>query len=321
VAVLYFGFQVNIAFVLPILKIEIMDNPLVSVVIIFLNAGHFLEDAIKSVLGQSHRNWELLLVDDGSTDVSTQIAKRYAQNSQYRICYLQHPNHENLGMSASRNLGARQGSGEYISFLDADDVWLPENLENQIEILQRYPNVAMVYCYLKWWYSWTGVVEDVSRDFIEKKRGVTPNVVIPPPEIAIFFLKRQATASPHVLVRRVAFDKVGGFDENFPCVYEDQVFCTKIALNFPVYVSSESWYLWRQHPDAFHVLESKKYHELWYSYLEWFKKYVKYNRNKNPRLLFTMWYTIAQLRHAWLFGPLKRRLASFKKQTSKFLFR
>ena len=171
----------------------------------------------------------------------------------------------------------------------------------------------MVYCYLTWWYSWTGTTEDLSKDFIEKKRGVTPNDVILPPEVAILFLKRQATASPHVLVRRVAFEKVGGFDENFPCVYEDQVFCTKIALKYPIYVSSESWYLWRQHPNAFHVLESQRYHELWYSYLMWFKQYVKDNQIKNPKLLFTMWNTIIQLRHAWFLGPIKRNLGFVKK--------
>jgi len=112
------------------------STPLVSAIIIFLNEERFLSEAIESVLAQSYLNWELLLVDDGSTDASTEIARRYSERYSQRVRCLEHSNHVNRGMSASRNLGVRQANGEYIAFLDADDVWLPQELERQLAIME-----------------------------------------------------------------------------------------------------------------------------------------------------------------------------------------
>jgi glycosyltransferase involved in cell wall biosynthesis len=82
------------------------------------------------------------------------------------VRYLQHPGHANLGMSASRNLGIRQADGPYMAFLDADDVWLPAKLEQQVALLEAWPEAAMVYGPTLWWYSWTERLEDQGRDFI-----------------------------------------------------------------------------------------------------------------------------------------------------------
>src|SRR5438874_2256824 len=82
-------------------------EPLVSVVLIFFNAVKFLDEAIQSVYAQDYQHWELLIVDDGSTDASSQIARRYAESYPEKIRYLEHAQHENRGMSASRNLGIR----------------------------------------------------------------------------------------------------------------------------------------------------------------------------------------------------------------------
>ncbi len=101
------------------------DRPSVSVIIIFLNAERFFEEAIASVFAQTYDRWELLLVDDGSTDASTAIARRYARRYPDRVRYLEHPDHSNRGASSSRNLGVQHARGAYIAFLDSDDVWLP----------------------------------------------------------------------------------------------------------------------------------------------------------------------------------------------------
>jgi glycosyltransferase involved in cell wall biosynthesis len=98
------------------------NKSLISVIIIFLNSEEFIQEAIESVFAQTYNNWELLLVDDGSTDGSTNIALQYAEQHGERVRYLEHNNRQNRGMSASRNLGIREAKGEYIAFLDADDV-------------------------------------------------------------------------------------------------------------------------------------------------------------------------------------------------------
>src|SRR5436190_7580701 len=100
-------------------------RPLVSIIIPFWNTEKFLQEAIDSVVSQSYENWELLLVDDGSTDLSTEIAQQCAKQNPKKIHCLQHDAHDNRGVSAARNLGIRHAAGEYVCFLDADDVFLP----------------------------------------------------------------------------------------------------------------------------------------------------------------------------------------------------
>src|SRR5919202_2999091 len=111
---------------------------LVSVVVPFWNDKKFIQETIESVFAQTYENWELLLVDDGSTDGSTQIALRYAEQYPEKVRYLEHPGHQNRGMSAARNLGISHAKGAYIGFLDADDVWLPYKLEQQVAILTSH---------------------------------------------------------------------------------------------------------------------------------------------------------------------------------------
>src|ERR1044072_153968 len=104
---------------------------LVSIIIIFLNAEKFIEEAIESVLAQSYDEGELRRADGGSTDRSKEIAQRYARRYPEKVRYVEHEGHMNRGMSATRNLGIREARGELIAFLDADDVWLPEKLKEK----------------------------------------------------------------------------------------------------------------------------------------------------------------------------------------------
>ena len=106
-------------------KDDVKSEDLVTVIVIFLDEARFIQEAIDSVLVQSYPHWELLLIDDGSRDQSSGIARSIADQRPGKIRYLEHAGHQNLGMSASRNLGIRHAKGKYIAFLDADDVWSP----------------------------------------------------------------------------------------------------------------------------------------------------------------------------------------------------
>lgn len=225
------------------------SSTLVSVVVIFHNPGRFLEEAIDSVFAQSVTDWELLLVDDGSTDVSTALARGWAAREPERVKYVEHAGHANRGMSAARNLGVHHARGEYVAFLDADDVWLPNTIEQQSAILQAHADVAMVYGPIQWWYSWTGRPGDGERDRVEHL-GVPPDSVIRPPRLLPLFLRDRAAVPSGIMVRRAAVERVGGFEEAFRGEYEDQVFCAKICLESPVYASGQCWYRYRQHPDS-----------------------------------------------------------------------
>lgn len=219
--------------------------PIVSVVLIFLNEERFLDEAVSSVRNQKLADWELILVDDGSTDRSTQIARDLAAADR-RIRYVEHPRHENRGMSASRNLGASQASAPYLSFLDADDVWMPGKLAEQVCVLESRPDVALVCGALIYWYSWDPISTEVDRTM---QPGGTGDRRIEPPEAALanYPLGRGVPAAVDVLIRRSVFDAVGGFEERFRGLYEDQAFLIKVEMRYPIYVSSRVWLIYRKH--------------------------------------------------------------------------
>lgn len=227
------------------------ENGLVSVIMIFLNAERFIEEAIESVLSQTYDRWELLLVDDGSTDRSTAIARRYAAELPDRIRYLDHTGHQNRGMSASRNMGIAHAGGEYIAFLDADDVYLPQKLEKQIEILEHYPEAGLVYGATQYWFSWTGSAADARKDRL-RPLGVPPGSLVDPPHLFRLFLENKARTpcTCAVLIRRSVIKDAGGFEERFSGMYEDQVFFYKLSLIASAFVADGCWDRYRQHADS-----------------------------------------------------------------------
>ena len=255
-------------------------NPLVSIVITFLNAEKFLEEAISSVFEQTYDHWELLLVDDGSTDESTRIAQRHAQECPEKICYLEHDRHENRGASTSRNLGIRSARGEYLAFLDSDDVWFPHKLEQQISIMIAQPEAAIVYGPSQFWYSWTGQALNSQIDYIPKL-GVEADTLAGPPKLLTLSLESKApTPCPsNMLLRSVIVRQVGGFEEKFAGIYqlyEDQAFLAKVYLIGSVFVASECWVRYRQHEDSCVsiVMGAGKKYEAGLFYLSWLEGYI-----------------------------------------------
>lgn len=223
----------------------------VSVIMPFLDAERFLEEALRSILAQTFSGWELLLVDDGAHDRSTAIARQFAAARPDRVRCLEHPDHGNRGPSASRNLGIAHARGEYIAFLDADDIWLPEKLERQVALLERHPDAAMVYGPLHFWYGWTGNPADAERDFVSGK-ATAHDSIVPPPAMLLRQLEKRdgLPGTCSVLIRKHVVVRVGGFESSFQGLYEDEVFFSKIALREPVYVMSACLDRYRQHADS-----------------------------------------------------------------------
>lgn len=223
-------------------------RPLVSCICTFLNAEPFLREALQSVLAQDFADWELLLVDDGSTDQSTAIATEYAERHPDKICILAHPQRQNLGVSASRNLGIARSRGTYVAFLDADDVWLPHKLGRQVAILQFHPAVAMVYGRVQLWRSWQPVTAGPDSTM---NLGVAPDQIVLPPRLLVILLlgKAQTPVPSNTMLRRDVLEQVGGFEPALR-VFEDQLLFAKILLTHSVYVADECWVRYRQHPHS-----------------------------------------------------------------------
>ena len=219
--------------------------PLVSVVLIFLNEERFIEEAVQSVRDQTLTDWELILVDDGSTDQSTTTARALAAGDA-KIRYVNHVGHENRGMSASRNLGVAHATSPYIAFLDADDVWVSSKLAEQVDLLDSNPEVAMVHGAMLFWHSWDSSATRVDK--LVLTAGLADRRLDPPEgALAVKPLGRGPTGGVDVLVRRSVFDAVGGFEERFRGLFEDQAFFLKVCLHFPIYISSRNWLLYRKH--------------------------------------------------------------------------
>jgi glycosyltransferase involved in cell wall biosynthesis len=264
---------------------RIKPAPLVSVVVIFLNEADFIREAIESVFAQTYPMWELLLIDDGSTDDSTRIAQDYSRHHPDKVRYLDHKGHANRGTGASRNVGISHAVGAYIAFLDADDVWFPYTLEEQVRILEATPEVAMVYGPLEWWHSWTGHARDARRDYVERL-GVPENAVIPPPTLVALFLEDKAAVPSGFLVRRETLEAVGEIDEAFRSEYEDQVLCVKICLKAPVFAAGRSWYRYRRHPDSCVAvgIRTGETHRWRMVFLDWVSRYLSEQSVDDPRV-------------------------------------
>lgn len=117
-------------------------NPLVSVIVPAFNAHKTIKESIDSVLSQSHTNFELLIADDGSTDSTADIVKSYSDN---RIIYLYQKQIGNTGAGSARNLAISFSNGDYIAFLDSDDLWHPDKLRIQLRCFHDTPEADLVY--------------------------------------------------------------------------------------------------------------------------------------------------------------------------------
>ncbi|MDF0516840.1 glycosyltransferase family 2 protein [Bradyrhizobium yuanmingense] len=263
-----------------------LSDPLVSIIMIFFNAETFMAEAVESVLTQSYANWELLLVDDGSTDKSSGMAMEYASRYPEKVRYLEHAGHVNRGMSATRNLGIRAARGELISFIDADDVWEPNKLADQVRIMRDHPELGMVCGAVLYWGSWTG-----DHDFLIPTGHIFDRPV-PQPEalLALYPLgKADAPCPSDVMIRANILARIGGFEEHFTGekqAYEDQGCFSKLYLEAPVFFSSHVWLKYRQHRASCltTVRREGQYGTVRLYYLSWLKRYLRSKGVTEPQI-------------------------------------
>lgn len=273
---------------------------MVSVIMPFLDPPEsFFRDAIQSIVDQAYKNWELILVDDGSAAAISKVATEIAERRREQISYIEHAGHQNLGISASRNRGIETARGEYIAFLDADDLWDSNQLEEQVPLLGQYPDAAMVYGNTLYWHSWEEDKGTEATDVLYDL-GTPTECVIEPPEILRLVLTRRATppCMTTILVRREVFDGGFDFEESFPVHYEDQVFFAKVTSQLPVYVSSKSWGKYRQHTDSVTgVVDDTEEALAWrQKYLRWMAGYLDNSGVEDRGLKFLVWLESGMLK-------------------------
>jgi glycosyltransferase involved in cell wall biosynthesis len=206
-----------------------MKKPLVSVVMAVYNAQEYLNIAVDSILLQTYRNFELIIVDDGSTDHTRSIINAY---SDPRIKYA---HQKNNGQPAALNKGIMTARGEYIARMDADDISYPTRLERQVEFLEAAKNIAMV---------------GTCHDFIDEDSGIFGQVYYLDrnQDIQIEFMVRNPFAHGTVMIRRQVLIDVGGYDASQPI--EDYELWWRVAKKHQVTNIAELLYGYRVLPSG-----------------------------------------------------------------------
>jgi glycosyltransferase involved in cell wall biosynthesis len=179
------------------------ELPLVSVIIPAYNAEAFISRTLQSVISQTYKNIEILVVDDGSRDKTVEIVESFAQKDS-RIILLKQPN---SGVASARNLAIENSRGEYIAPIDADDIWYPQKLEKQVQcMLQGDISVGLVY-------AWSVFIDKEDKIIGQYSPHNYLNILSVEGEVfpAMLYTNFIINSSAP-LIRRVCFEKIGGYN-------------------------------------------------------------------------------------------------------------
>jgi len=182
--------------------------PLVSIIIPCYNYGHLLADTLNNIKEQSYSNWECFIIDDNSTDNTAAVATSFSDKDA-RFCYL---HQQNLGPAAARNLGLSKAKGEYIQFLDADDLLENKKIEQQIALFLSHPEYDIVYSNVKYFKNnnptvlYDDITLEGSKPWMKKISGKGDDVLLP-------LLKGNIMVINSPLIRKKMFDEYGNFNE------------------------------------------------------------------------------------------------------------
>lgn len=185
-------------------------NPLVSILIPAYNAEKYIKEALDSALAQTYANTEIVVVDDGSTDRTAEIVQSYNDPRIRRI------KQENRGIVRVRNRLLQEARGEYLAYLDADDIYLPKKIEEEVRYLETHPEDAAVYCDIRYFY-------DGAPDVLYRHRYTFWSGDIFEKLLDHMFITNTA-----IMMRRSAVDKAGLYDESLG-VAEDWAYFLKMA--------------------------------------------------------------------------------------------
>ena len=243
---------------------------MVSIITPAFNSEKFIAETIQSVLAQTYQNWELLIVDDCSTDKTAEVISRF-QDSRIKYFY----NSTNKGSAVSRNIALQKASGRWIAFLDSDDLWHPEKLEKQIEFMKKN----------NYRFSYTNYCE---IDETSKERGI----LISGPEV---ITKKMMTAYcwPGCLTVMYDAEFLGLMQTADIKINEEYALWIKISQKTNCYLLNENLAKYRRHKGS---LTSKSYMKL----IKW--HYLMFRKAENKNVIASLFYTLGNL----IFGTYKK---------------
>jgi glycosyltransferase involved in cell wall biosynthesis len=222
-----------------------MPSPLISVIIPVYNAARYIEATIASVINQDEKDLEIIIVNDGSTDATMEIISGLAETDHRMVVLSQ----QNKGVSAARNLGYKQSKGKYIAFLDADDIWLPNNLSLKIAKLKD-SSFGMVH-------SDAQVIDEASHPQGNFLRGQEGNLL----NAMLEWNGTQVPGPSSILIRREVIESAGLFDERLS-TSADQDFFIRVAALYQIGRVNEITWMYRVHPENMHKNIARMEHDV-----------------------------------------------------------
>lgn len=241
------------------------SNPQVSVIIPTYNRGHFIKDAVESVFHQTYSDFELIIIDDGSTDNTKEVLAEYGDKLQYVY-------QKNQGRSAARNLGISLAKGEYIAFLDSDDVWFADKLERQVPVLESAPaNTVLVHGYKcivnKFLQAIPGWKVKLRRLYSMAEKGK---------ESYENYLHSNCIFTSTILVRRTALIEINSYDIHIQGREDLDLYLCLLLKNYNfAFISEPPLIKYRWHEDNTNAQSSN------YSYLQVYEKHLNECQNLN----------------------------------------
>lgn len=268
-----------------------MSN-LVSIVVPCYNQAHFLNEALQSVLSQTYKNWECIIVNDGSPDDTDMIAQQWCE-SDNRFKYLEKING---GLSSARNAGVKKCSGKYIVALDADDILRSDFLEKMIPALDKDESLGIVSCYTKFF---TGEIENTIGELRPKGNNY---------KYLLYVNQLVATS----VYRKKCWEKVGGYDENLMNGFEDWEFwisITKSGWNY--YVLKDFLFLYRKSKNSMLTKTNARYFDEVREYI--FKKHRDLYKEDFDNCLTVLFFELKQQRmsKAQILRSVEYRIGNF----------
>jgi glycosyltransferase involved in cell wall biosynthesis len=202
-----------------------MGSPLVSIIVPCYNYAEFLEETLRDLLKQEYAIWECIIVNDGSTDHTEEVARQFMQrDARFRYCF-----QANQGLSSARNLGIRESKGSLLQFLDSDDFIHPSKLFKQVSELEKHPEVEIIYGNSLFFFGGDRSQLFQTRTGKKKLSGQKLRASGKGQVILKQLLKNNLMEVSCCLARRSVIDKVGFFDERFKS-YEDWQYWVRCAI-------------------------------------------------------------------------------------------
>jgi len=233
---------------------------MVSIIIPIYNAESYIADTINSVINQSFQEWELILVDDGSTDQSSKIINEIAKNEQRISIILQ----KNAGVSIARNTGIKKAKGNYIFFLDSDDLWLPENITNRLKVFEKNKTID-------WIFGSVQLIDENSKKINSIIKGSDSNIL----NSLLLWSGAIITTPSTICVRKECLNNIK-FDKNLSTA-ADQDFAIQLASKYNGNYFETPNVLYRVVPNSM----SKNFAVMEKDHIRVFKKVAKNGLYKN----------------------------------------